>query len=95
MEQTFELLEGLRNKVDLLRRNRKIIQQENRKIKQEVDELKEKIRHLEAEKKSLREELRLLRLSEGIKGGADTSEVKKKIKAMVRDIDKCVSILSS
>lgn len=91
-----KIFEQLREKtikiISSLKISQKAIEEKDREIK----ELKEKVKALKDENKEIIEKYNTLKTAESIAGVVkDNHEAKIKINKMVREIDKCITLLNS
>ncbi|GAB4377933.1 MAG: hypothetical protein Kow0075_07250 [Salibacteraceae bacterium] len=64
-------------------------------LQSEQEKWKQKYGMLEAEAERLKEENKTLRMASALKGNDDhVSETKRKLSKLMRDIDKCIALLS-
>lgn len=67
---------------------------ENRKLSLDLGEKLQTIEMLQARVRLLEEENKILKIARTITTGTDTSDTKKQIDQLVREIDTCISLLN-
>jgi hypothetical protein len=94
MKDTETLLSGIEYKIRKLINLQKKLREENDRLKQEKIELLNKLEIQSKKLKESEEKNKIIRISKNLETNKDTKEVKLKINEIVREIDKCVSLLN-
>ncbi len=71
------------------------LQKDNEKLKRENETLKEKEKELQIQIDELTERLKLIVVTKTVFNKKDKQETKKQINDWVREIDKCISLLTN
>ncbi len=94
MQDTEIILSGIEFKIRNLLNLQKKLRIENRDLKLKNIELLKNTEIQIVKIKELEQNNRVLRISKKIDSGKDTKDLKLKINEIVREVDKCVSLLS-
>lgn len=94
MENIRKLLSDINNKLNKLIVINENLKTENAIIKEENEILLQKIELKEIEVKQLKERINKLKIFKTFETGKDNKEAKNKINELVREIDRCISLLN-
>lgn len=75
-------------------RQSKATQQENERLHRSVQETAEKLNQANEQIKLLRTQLDVLKLNAGELNGTDKKEIEKKLNGYLKEIDRCIALLS-
>lgn len=88
-------IETIEKKIDMLLEYCDAIKEQNELLLGDNEQLRKKITQLSADYKELEEKHRILKLAKSVAGSDEkTLDIKTKINDFVREIDKCIAILS-
>jgi len=93
MENT--VLNSIREKVHLLMSNNSSLKEQNIQLETKVSELKNTLEEQNAEIENFNEKVKMLKMAKSLGGDSEkNTEMKLKINELVREIDKCISLLN-
>ena len=93
-EQT-EIFEGIRKKIQSVKARLKTQQEENFRLKKQFEELQKSVQQKQMLIEELEQKNQKLALVKGIMAdGDDTQEARIQINRIVREIDKCITLLN-
>ena len=93
-EQT-EIFEGIRQKIQSVKARLKTQQEENFRLKKQFEELQKSVQQKQLLIEELEQKNQKLALVKGIMAdGDDTQDAKIQINKIVREIDKCITLLN-
>ena len=93
MENT--VLNSIREKVHLLMSNNSSLKEQNIQLETKVSELKNTLEEQNAEIENFNEKIKMLKMAKSLGGDSEkNTEMKLKINELVREIDKCISLLN-
>lgn len=75
-------------------RQSKATQQENERLRRSVQETEEKLNQAHDQISLLRTQLDVLKLNAGELSGTDKKEIEKKLNGYLKEIDRCIALLS-
>lgn len=75
-------------------RQSKATQQENERLRRSVQETEEKLNQAHDQISLLRTQLDVLKLNAGELNGTDKKEIEKKLNGYLKEIDRCIALLS-
>ncbi|MDR2130539.1 MAG: hypothetical protein LBP56_05150 [Odoribacteraceae bacterium] len=70
-------------------------QEQRRALEAEVSQLQQQVQELKSGAQRLNEEIKTLKVAGAISAGEGTSEARVRIGQLVREIDKCITLLNS
>jgi hypothetical protein len=82
------------DKLQLLLRRSKAMQQENERLRRTIRETEEKWQQAQEQIQLLRTQLDVLKLNAGELNSTDKKEIEKKINTYLKEIDRCIALLS-
>jgi len=94
MTETEVQLKRIQTKLQQLIKQHSVMQKENRWLKQELDSAKKEVSSQQETVESLKQQVNVLRYSNGEMMDADKKEFEKKINSYVKEIDRCIAMLS-
>ncbi len=89
-----ENLKRILDKAQQLQRLQKSMQQENERLRKSLTETTEKFNQAQAQIEQLRTQLDAMRLNAGELNAADKKEIEKKLNGYLKEIDRCIALLS-
>lgn len=96
MKNAEVLYQEVGQKIDQLLAKHDALQYEHKALQSKVEELKQNINEKEHVISKLNEENKVLSMAKSLSGDNDSNkEMKLKINELVREIDKCISLLNS
>ena len=87
-------LKRILDKLQQLMRRHKALQQENDRLRRTVGEAEEKLKQAQEQVQLLRTQLDVLKLNAGDLNAADKKEIEKKLNGYLKEIDRCIALLS-
>jgi hypothetical protein len=94
MQDTETILSGIEFKIRNLLNLQNKLKADNKELKIENGELRKNIEIQSNKLKELEEKNRILRISKTLDTSKDSKDLRLKINEIVREVDKCVSLLS-
>ena len=96
MEKEISAINDIRKFINVLNDNLTNKMQENTNLNQEISKCKIEINTLKSNISQLNEQVKMLKLASQIEGNevGSTKDVKLMINEMVREIDKCISLIN-
>jgi uncharacterized coiled-coil DUF342 family protein len=85
----------IKNKLQELVKNHQDLRAENHRLKEEITSLKEKESGQHETLESLRQQVNVLKLNAGELSAPDKKEIEKKLNHYIREIDRCIAMLSA
>ena len=93
MENT--VLNSIKEKVHLLMSNNSSLKEQNIQLETKISELKNTLEEQNAEIENFNEKVKMLKMAKSLGGDSEkNTEMKLKINELVREIDKCISLLN-
>jgi chromosome segregation ATPase len=87
-------LKRILDKVQQLMRRSKAMQQESDRLRRTLTETEEKLRQAQEQTNLLRMQLDVLKMNAGELNTADKKEIEKKLNGYLKEIDRCIALLS-
>jgi chromosome segregation ATPase len=87
-------LKRILDKVQQLMRRSKAMQQESDRLRRTLTETEEKLRQAQEQINLLRLQLDVLKMNAGELNTADKKEIEKKLNGYLKEIDRCIALLS-
>jgi chromosome segregation ATPase len=87
-------LKRILDKVQQLMRRSKAMQQESDRLRRTLTETEEKLRQAQEQTNLLRLQLDVLKMNAGELNTADKKEIEKKLNGYLKEIDRCIALLS-
>ncbi len=87
-------LKRILDKLQQLMRRHKALHQENDRLRRTVGEAEEKLKQAQEQVQLLRTQLDVLKLNAGDLNAADKKEIEKKLNGYLKEIDRCIALLS-
>ncbi len=94
MSTTDQHLKQIQDKLQHLLKQYAAIQKENRKLKEELESIKQKNSAQQKNVDELKQQVGVLKLNAGEMSEADKKEFEKRITVYVKEIDRCIAMLS-
>lgn len=89
------VLNSIKEKVHLLMSNNSSLKEQNIQLETKVSELKNTLEQQKAEIENFNEKVKMLKMAKSLGGDSEkNTEMKLKINELVREIDKCISLLN-
>lgn len=87
-------LNRITEKLQQLLKQHSAVRRENEKLREELKTTREKLTEQETHAAELRQQVGVLKMNTGGMSDADKKELEKKINAYLREIDRCIALLS-
>ena len=94
MSTTEQHLKRIQDKVQQLLKQYASLQKENRKLADELTKAREKIAGQQKNTDELKQQVSILKVSAGDMSEADKKEFEKRLNVYLKEIDKCIAMLS-
>jgi chromosome segregation ATPase len=94
MAETEVQLKRIQTKLQQLLKQHTVLQKENSLLKEELQGTKTQLAARQDSIDNLKQQVDVLRYSNGEMGDADKKEFEKKINSYVKEIDRCITMLS-
>ncbi|HET6994980.1 MAG TPA: hypothetical protein VFI06_08355 [Chitinophagaceae bacterium] len=94
MNETEVQLKRIQAKLQQLLKQYAVLQKENNWLKDELDTAKREVFHQQENMNTLKQQVDVLKYSNGEMGEADRKEFEKRINFYVKEIDRCIVMLS-
>ena len=89
------VLNSIKEKVYLLMSNNSSLKEQNIQLEKKVSELKNTLEQRNTEIENFNEKVKMLKMAKSLSGDSEkNTEMKLKINELVREIDKCISLLN-
>ncbi len=89
------VLNSIKEKVHLLMSNNSSLKEQKIQLETKVSELKNTLEQQKAEIENFNEKVKMLKMAKSLGGDSEkNTEMKLKINELVREIDKCISLLN-
>ena len=94
MSTTEEHIKRIQDKVQLLLKQYAVAQKENIRLKEELETAQEKLSAQQKNADELKQQVSVLKMNAGEMTEIDKKEFEKRINHYVKEIDKCIAMLS-
>lgn len=94
MNTTEQHLRRIQDKVQQLVRQHSVLQKENQSLKEELALVKKEASVARENSNTLKQQVEILRYSNGEMGEEDKKQFEKRINGYLREIDRCITMLS-
>ncbi len=94
MSTTEQHLKQIQDKLQQLLKQYAAVQKENGKLKEELESIKQKTSAQQKNVDDLKQQVGVLKLNAGEMSEADKKEFEKRITVYVKEIDRCIAMLS-
>lgn len=94
MSTTEQHLKQIQDKLQQLLKQYAAVQKENGKLKEELESIKQKTSAQQKNVDDLKQQVGVLKLNAGEMSEADKKEFEKRITIYVKEIDRCIAMLS-
>lgn len=89
-----EVVESLKKKIELIISKYEQAAADNREFERKLNSLQEQLEIEKQKTKELKDKLDILELTEAFKTSTDEGEAKDRVKSIIKEIDKCITLLS-
>ena len=94
MSNTEQHLKRIQDKLQQLLKQHVAVQKENNKLKEALESARQKTIAQQKSMDDLKQQVSVLKLNAGEMNGADKKEFEKRINGYVKEIDRCIALLS-
>ena len=94
MSLTEDQLKRIQEKLQKLVKQHSVLQKENTRLKEELDKTKQLSVQHQSDVDELKQQVNVLKLSAGEMSPADKKEFEKRINSYLKEIDRCITLLS-
>lgn len=94
MSTTEQHLKRIQDKVQQLLKQHISLQKENQSLKEELDNIKKETSQFRVDSETLKQQVEILKYSNGEMGEEDKKQFEKRINAYLKEIDRCIAMLS-
>ena len=94
MINTEQHLKRIQDKLQQLLKQHVAVQKENNKLKEALESARQKTIAQQKSMDDLKQQVSVLKLNAGEMNGADKKEFEKRINGYVKEIDRCIALLS-
>ncbi|MFI5132885.1 MAG: hypothetical protein ACHQEB_01050 [Chitinophagales bacterium] len=94
MNSTEQHLKRIQDKLQQLLKHHAALQKENSSLKEELKKAKQQTSHQQKNTDDLKQRLDVLKLNAGEMNAADKKEFEKRINSYLKEIDRCIALLS-
>jgi ribosome-binding ATPase YchF (GTP1/OBG family) len=91
---TEQHLKRIQDKVQLLLKQHALLQKENLSLKEELAQMKKETSQYRDDSVMLKQQLEILKYNSGDMDDADKKQFEKRINGYIKEIDRCIAILS-
>lgn len=95
MNATEQHLRRIQDKVLQLVKQQSILQKENQSLKEELALVKKEAQEVKESSNTLKQQVEILKYSNGEMSGEDKKQFEKRINGYLKEIDRCITMLSS
>jgi chromosome segregation ATPase len=95
MNATEQHLKRIQDKVQQLMKQHIALQKENQSLKAELDSLKKEASQFRENSDNLKQQVEILKYSNGEMENEDKKQFEKRINTYLKEIDRCITMLSS
>ena len=94
MNQAEQHLKRIQDKLQHLLKNYTALKKENSRLKEELDKTKQETALQQQNVDELRQQVNVMKLGSGDMSEADKKEFEKRINSYLKEIDRCIALLS-
>lgn len=94
MNSTEQHLKRIQDKLQQLLKNHAALQKENSSLKKELEKTKQQTSHHQKSTDDLKQRLDVMKINAGEMNTADKKEFEKRINSYLKEIDRCIALLS-
>ena len=94
MTESEQHLKRIQDKVQQLLKQHTALQKENQSLKEELDSIKKEASQFRENSDSLKQQVEILKYSNGEMGDEDKKQFEKRINTYLKEIDRCITMLS-
>ena len=94
MNTTEQHLKRIQDKVQQLLKQHTALQKENQSLKEELDSIKKEASQFQENSDSLKQQVEILKYSNGEMDDEDKKQFEKRINSYLKEIDRCIAMLS-
>jgi len=91
---TEQHLKRIQDKVQQLLKQHTALQKENQSLKEELDSIKKEASQFQENSDSLKQQVEILKYSNGEMDDEDKKQFEKRINSYLKEIDRCIAMLS-
>lgn len=89
-----EQIKRIYEKLQLLLKQHASLQKENELLKEELDSAQKQVSQYQETAEALKQQVAILQLGNGNMSGEDKKEFEKKLNTYIKEIDRCIAMLS-
>jgi chromosome segregation ATPase len=94
MSQTETQLRRIQDKLQQLVKQHALVRKENQQLKEQLTAASQQSQQLSRNMDELRQQVNVLKLNAGEMNESDKKEMEKKINGYIKEIDRCIALLS-
>ena len=94
MTESEQHLKRIQDKVQQLLKQHNALQKENKSLKEELDHIKKDASQFQENSDNLKQQVEILKYSNGEMGDEDKKQFEKRINGYLKEIDRCITMLS-
>ncbi len=94
MTESEQHLKRIQDKVQQLLKQHNALQKENKSLKEELDNIKKDASQFRENTDNLKRQVEILKYSNGEMGDGDKKQFEKRINGYLKEIDRCITMLS-
>ena len=94
MTESEQHLKRIQDKVQQLLKQHIVLQKENQSLKDELDGLKKETSQFKENSETLKQQVEILKYSNGEMTEEDKKQFEKRINTYIKEIDRCITMLS-
>jgi len=94
MSTTEQHLKRIQDKLQVLLKNHAVLQKENSRLKDELGKINQQAEQHQKIAEGLKQQVNVLKLGAGEMSEADKKEFEKRINSYLKEIDRCIALLS-
>ena len=94
MTESEQHLKRIQDKIQQLLKQHTALQKENQSLKEELDSIKKEASQFRENSDSLKQQVEILKYSNGEMGDEDKKHFEKRISTYLKEIDRCITMLS-
>lgn len=95
MNNAEQYLKRIQDKLQHLLKSYSTLEKENVKLKEELHQLKQQDSNYNEKINDLKQQVDVLKINAGEMNETDKKEIEKKINSYIKEIDRCIALLSS
>jgi Ni,Fe-hydrogenase I large subunit len=95
MSETANQIKRIQEKLQALIKSQQLLRKENVKLQQELSNAQKKVTEQQHNLDELRQQVSILKAASGQMNDHDKKEFEKRINSYIKEIDRCISLLSN